>query len=213
MFTVKNYPASLIKKIFRYDKHCLPEEISQDIVDGLNYAIATLSPREYFVILEKYKNKRRTATIAGIMGISESRVNQLVSRACSKLSYARRGNFIKYGIAGFVDYCEENAYKKGFNKGYEEGYGMAKVCAKIENAQVIHYKPTIENLELSNLAYAALCRAGIKTIEECVKCEEPNKIDRLGTDCAHEIAMALKRRGISGTEWDHYLTLEDEEYE
>lgn len=65
---------------------------SQDLVNTLNECIAELSPREQLVLVMKYEDNLSYARIAGLLGKSDARANQIVHEALRKLRRPSRIN-------------------------------------------------------------------------------------------------------------------------
>lgn len=120
---------------------------NEDKLDGLDYALSTLTARERNILLQHCRYRKTYKEIGEQYGISGSRVQQIVKKAMRKLRNPARANYILYGF-----------------KSYEE--------LKTENKSVTYYqkhpKEEILELNLSTRSYNALRFANILTIEDLV---------------------------------------------
>ena len=107
---------------------------------------------------------------------------------------------MKYHLSDMTDECRK-AYILGYRAGYQDGI-MGK------EKEVVKTPPDpIEILELSTRAYNCLYHAGLRHISDVAALQEQKIIQmrNLGKVTANEIALALHKHGIYGTEWDLFL--------
>ena len=92
--------------------------------------------------------------------------------------------------------------KKAYILGYRAGYQDAVSGKDIERPQVP--PDPIEVLTLSTRAYNCLYFAGLRYVADVAAAKESKivQMKNLGKVTANEIAMALHRHGIHGTDWD-----------
>ena len=100
------YPRNLLLTINEGPRHTVGipiENITQDNVDGLLFALTTLSDREQKMIRLRFVERMTYAAIGQVFGISLERSRQLLVRAIRKLRDPDHLPYIKYGLQR----CEE----------------------------------------------------------------------------------------------------------
>ena len=109
------------------------------------------------------------------------------------------GRYMNFRIPDMTDECRK-AYLLGYRAGYQDA-----VSGK-GNEKKIPPEP-IEVLSLSTRAYNCLHFAGLRYISEVAALPEQKIIQmkNLGKVTANEIAVALYKYGIHGTDWDLFL--------
>ena len=102
---------------------------------------------------------------------------------------------MNFRIPDMPDECRK-AYLLGYRAGYQDAM-QGKVTKEIP-------PDPIEILSLSTRAYNCLHYAGLRYISEVAALPEQKIIQmkNLGKVTANEIALALQKQGIYGTDWD-----------
>lgn len=88
--------------------------LSNDQMDGLNYAIETLSDREKYCVSAYFKDEESMKDIACHYDVTYERVRQIVHKALRKLRSPNRFIYIKYGFDGHwvVDQTRKEELRK-----------------------------------------------------------------------------------------------------
>lgn len=207
----EEYPYNLLIAIKGHADRAIPENLSDDHLAGLNYALSTLDERERSILLQRYRDKQARSKIAADFDIIPERVRQIEIKACRKLQGFPYWNYIALGVAGYVKKVASSEYNKGYCAGYDEGYkdgaadgskGITKAYAPYE----VLNRP-IESLNLSVRAQNCLRIANCKRIGDVVRLpdETISTMRQLGKISANEIAQAIKTLNIQHTAWDKYL--------
>ena len=116
------------------------------------------------------------------------------------LQYIKGGMAVKICFPEMNDQCRK-AYLLGYRAGYQDGLDQ-----KIRGAETIPADP-IEILSLSTRACNCLRFAGLRYVSEvaALPAEKIYKMRNLGEVTANEIALALHKYGICGTDWELFL--------
>ena len=102
---------------------------------------------------------------------------------------------MNFRIPDMTDECRK-AYLLGYRAGYRDA---------MQGKEIIEIPPDpIELLPLSTRAYNCLHYAGLRYVSEVAVLQEQKIIQmkNLGKITANEIALALQKQGIYGTDWD-----------
>lgn len=189
----------------------IPQELTQDICAGIEYAISLLPYREQEVIKQRYVERKYYAVIAEFFSLSRDRARQIEVAALRRLRKPRRLCYIQHGIAGYVETKKKESYERGYNAGYERGY---KNAVDDINNGVTQKGMTINlmelplaNLKLSVRAFNCLHRAGYVYVGDIVKLDREgiDSIKYLGMKSAINVAYVLNENGIKNTAWDRFL--------
>ena len=107
---------------------------------------------------------------------------------------------MNYHYSEMSDEC-----RKAYILGYRAGYEDAMEGKEKESIQIP--PEPIETLPLSTRAYHCLHFAGLRYISEVAALPEQKimQMKNLGKITANEIALALHKHGIYGSEWDLFL--------
>lgn len=173
---VDDYTEALRKR----DEHDLMGKRLLDVV-------ARMKPRCQEVIYYYFKYRKTYKEIAGIYGVTATRIGQILHTAYRDL---RKTVYADYVVLGKVD--DSFLSKINLNACKDDG--------------------SLVNLHLSNRIYNALARAGIKDTTTLVKYASSRpaylaSIRNLGKDALKEIETTLKERGLISEEvilktWD-----------
>lgn len=205
------YPLNLILAISDCGIEELPMEVSRDTHSGLIHALTTLSPREERVLEMRYKDNRTRAEIGEEFCISDSRTAQIEHRALRKLRNPVRYTFIKHGLMGWMQKHCEAEYQRGLTEGKTIGY---KQCLEdvekgktSEGYDVDLISTRFEEMELSVRSANCMRAKGYEKVADIMGLTDYQitRIRNLGKKSIAEVAGALKRLGVTGTEWDKYM--------
>ena len=100
------YPRNLLLTINEGTRHTVGipiENITQDNIDGLLFALTTLSDREQEIIRLRFVERQTYAAIGQVFGISLERTRQILVRAMRRLREPSRLPYIKYGLQGYEE--------------------------------------------------------------------------------------------------------------
>lgn len=206
------YPLNLYYALNERCDNKLPQEPSEDNLQGLEIALTYLSPRTRDIVIYRYRDALSSTDIGLKFDLCSARISDLLKTALRKLSSRRSLEIITRGLHGYIDYqiqsnvdekeavIEQRAYKKG----YEEGYADA---LKDKEAQIREYHPaskiSIEAMDLPIRPYNCLIKFGCKTVYDVLNLSsfEILKIKSLGRYGRREIALALERMGYVNDAW------------
>ena len=205
------YPYNLLLAIKGQADRVVPENLTDDHLAGLNYALSTLEERERNILLQRYRDKQSRSKIAIDLNIILERVRQIEIKACRKPQRYPYWNYISLGVAGYVKKVASSEYNRGYSTGYEEGYrdGSKDGANGITNSYASHeiLNQPIESLNLSVRALNCLKIADCKRVGDVVRLsdEKISTMRQLGKISANEIAQALKALNITHSAWEKYL--------
>lgn len=205
------YPYNLLETIVRNTTMDVPLNMTPDRIRGLQYAMSTLEPREYEVLMYRYNSKLTLRAIGEIYSLSVERMRQIENKALRKLRTPSRWNYIKLGVAGYWQQRKKQYYDQGYRIGYLDGYENGVKDEKEGRNRAYKDNPIldliIENLELSTRAFQCLRRMGCNRIGDVVAkdAESILKTRNMGKKSMDEIARALHKRNIIGTAWDQFI--------
>lgn len=197
------WPYNLLNDVFGYDF----EEIDNDQMRGLEYAIGTLTERERNSLLESYSNGATIEQIAAIYNVTRSRIQQIMQKGIRKLRHPSRARYITKGY--FV--ASGELFEKAFERWLPE-IERAKEAAeqKISEyeamAKGVEVKPVngnrgmhIDDMFLSVRAYNCLRRAGYDTVDKILAAEgwQMRTIRNLGQKSLDEIYKKLRDLGFT----------------
>ena len=184
---VFSWPENLIKEIgweftFGTDK---PFSLSEDQVNGFEYAISQLDDRIQQIVLMRYRDNCTIASIAAVHAISVTRVSQLLKRAAFLL---RKPELVPY-------------YRDGYRK-TEKRVLESKNTGTSWLSQDDLYKTSISDIGLPARVAGSLHRSGLYTVEDLVRLvqETPDGlygIRNLGSKSINSIFKKLESLGIN----------------
>lgn len=202
------YPKNLLYAVRGGMEDDDPTELTEDVIAGIQYALSTLKERERYVIIERYKGKRKLRSIGEDLGVKPERVRQIINKAERNLRHPRNMTFMTKGVIGYIRKVNAIEYERGYKKGYDEGYeqGMSDAPNGIVKAgmSITLASLPIEVLDLSVRAFNALKRAGYNSIGDIVPLthREMIHIKNLGPKQRQEVATGLRHYGLTDTAWD-----------
>ncbi len=206
------YPDNLLAAIIDTTKLDPLDSFSREQQAGLNYALFTLEDREREVLRMRYEEGLTISEIAAEFSVSQGRIRQIESKALVRLRYPYRWNYIKLGIAGFLQFKARTEYNRGYSEGHRAGYadgfedGKRGATRELGPDHILNQP--LEQLNLSVRPHNCLVSKHCKTIGDVVRLSEDQirVIRNFGRKSAAEVAQKLKEIGIVNSDWDTYLT-------
>ena len=163
------------------------EDIKQDNIDGLLYAMSLLPERTQKMIRLRFEERQSFGKIAETMGLSLERVRYLISDAEVKLRRPNLYGYIKYGKLG-----------RELRRAQLEEEKRNKV---VEPMQI-----EVRDMGLSVKATNRLIAKGCDVVADVValKKDEILNIKMLGKAMRQEIASKLESLGITDSDWSKF---------
>lgn len=165
------------------------DNITDDMIAGLEYALSTLPPRDQTIIQMRYAEHKPFSQIAKEFDVTTERIRTVEHRAITRL---RRPNLlchIVYGLRGNEIRLQELKEER------------KKECAdKTEQIRIF-------DMDIGIRAQNRLIASGYTTIEDIISLTEDqiDNIRQLGKQSRVEIARYLKLKGLAETVWSNYL--------
>lgn len=172
-----------------YDIHIDTENITDDMIAGLEYAISTLPPRDQRVIRLRYGEKMTRTAIGKEFDVTGERIRTVEGRAMIKLRRPPLLGYIKYGKVGYEKRCAEIEAER--KKNYDEA----------------KYQTEISTWDIPVRAQNRLIAKGYRIIKDIVALTEDEiiGIQYLGRKSIIDIARALEELEITDTNWSNFL--------
>lgn len=172
-----------------FDIHIDVENITDDMIAGLEYAISTLPPRDQRVIHLRYGEKMTRSALGKEFGVTGERIRTVESRAMIKLRRPPLLGYIKYGKIGYEKRCAE------FEAERDKNYAEAK------------YQTEISTWDIPVRAQNRLIAKGYRIVKDIVDLTEDEiiGIQYLGRKSIIDIARALEDLEITDTNWSSFL--------
>ena len=163
------------------------EDIKQDNIDGLLYAITFLPERTQEMIRLRFEERLTFNKIAELMGLSLERVRYLINDAEVKLRRPNLYGYIKYGKVG-------------------RELRRAQLEEEKKNKVVEPMQIEVRDMGLSVKAMNRLIAKGCKVVADVValKADEILNIKMLGKTMRREIALKLESMGITDSDWSKF---------
>ena len=141
-------------------KYTMPQKLTSDICDGIEYAISCLTPREKDIIRSRYVERKSFDDIGSTYGITGNRISQIDRQTMCKLSSPPLVGYLIYG-----------------RKGFENRLNMCKIRnMKIVPEEVLN--KSITELCISMNIRRSLFRIGCKTIKDIIQMDQVEWIDK-----------------------------------
>ena len=165
------------------------DNITEDMVAGLEYALSTLPPRDQKVVEMRYAQKMTYTAIAIEFDVTSERIRTLEHRSIAKLHHPPLIGYIKYGKQGYVERCKRIEAEK--EKRYDED----------------KYLRRISELNISVRPINRLIAKGYETVKDIVELTEDEivSIKDLGKKSIVEVAVELESLGITDTNWSRFI--------
>ena len=164
------------------------EDIKQDNIDGLLYAVTLLPERTQEVIRLRYAEKQTYKKIGEKLGISAEGTHYLVSQAERKLRSRDLYGYIKYGKVG----SEERRIRLEEERRKDELGVMEK---------------PIDELHLKTRTEIRLLANGCRTVGDVAAMtrDEILSIRMFGRASVHEVAANMESLGVAYSEWSYII--------
>lgn len=165
------------------------ENITEDMVAGLEYALSTLPPRDQKIVQLRYAQKMTYTAIAKEFDVTVERIRTLEHRSIARLHHPPLIGYIKYGKQGYVERCKIIEAEK--EKRYDEN----------------KYLRRISDLNISVRPINRLIAKGYETVKDIVELTEDEivSIKDLGKKSIVEVAVELESLGITNTNWSRFI--------
>lgn len=183
----KNLLATLQATAFR-PIELIIEEIPDDVLAGLEYAISSLSDREQTILKMRYQEHKTYKEIGEALGVTCECIRAHDNKILHRLREPRRLGYIKYG---------KLEYEALIAKREAEEKAKTPDC----------YEMIIEALDLSVRSFNCLKKRGCDTVGDIAKLSEEEiiKTKNLGKRSMIEIATTLRSIGVTNTAWDEFV--------
>ena len=188
----KAYPYNLLEEVFE-NKEYEPAELTDDMADGLAYAIAALGKRREAILRMYYAEGKGAREIADYFGVTKSAIYTLKRNAVMRLRRHDAICYITYGKKGFEEREQRLRLEKEIKKNSEQYQQVMGV--------------RFEELDLSVRSFNCLRRAGYVTIGDIVDLteEEIIHIKNISWKQYDEIGRKLLARGVSDSAWIGFI--------
>ena len=188
----KAYPYNLLEEVFA-NKEYEPAELTDDMADGLAYAIAALGARREAIFRMYYAEGKGAREIADYFGVTTSAIYALKRNAVMRLRRNDAICYITYGKKGFEEREQRLRLEKEIKKNSEQYQQVMGV--------------RFEELDLSVRSFNCLRRAGYVTIGDIVDLteEEIIHIKNISWKQYDEIGRKLLARGVSDSAWIGFI--------
>ena len=165
------------------------ENITEDMVTGLEYALSTLPPRDQKIVQLRYAQKMTYTAIAKEFDVTVERIRTLEHRSIARLHHPPLIGYIKYGKKAFEERCKIIEAEK--EKRYDEN----------------KYLRRISDLNISVRPINRLIAKGYETVKDIVELTEDEivSIKDLGKKSIVEVAVELESLGITNTNWSRFI--------
>ena len=163
------------------------EDIKQDNIDGLLYAMSLLPERTQKMIRLRFEERLSFNKIAELMGLSLERVRYLINDAEVKLRRPNLYGYIKYGKVG-------------------RELRRARLKEEKRNKVVDPMQIEVRDMGLSVKAMNRLIAKGCDVVADVIalKKDEILNIKMLGKTMRQEIASKLESLGIADSDWSKF---------
>lgn len=203
----KNYPwpYNLMAEVFeeRQDTQWL----DVDQLDGLRYALSTLTEREENCIRLYYESGKNLEEVGNIYNVTRERIRQVIAKGVRKLRHPSRANYIRNGY--MVE--SKEAYKKAFERWLpeierarfdaEQKIAEYKAQANDEEVKPIFDKRNMDiaDLELSVRSYNCLRRASLNVVGDILEKDQSYmmRVRNLGRKSLEEVYARLREQGYT----------------
>ncbi len=188
----KAYPYNLLEEVFA-NKEYEPAELTDDMADGLSYAIAALGARREAILRMYYAEGKGAREIADYFGVTTSAIYTLKRNAVMRLRRHDAICYITYGKKGFEEREQRLRLEKEVKNNSEQYQQVMGV--------------RFEELDLSVRSFNCLRRAGYVTIGDIVDLteEEIIHIKNISWKQYDEIGRKLLARGVSDSAWIGFI--------
>ena len=157
------WPYNLVENIFQ--EPC-QEVLTEDQIEGLNMALASLYGNEKDILCMLYKESKTLDQVGCLYGVGRERIRQIAAKAVRKLRHPSRSNMIKMGCTLY----QKNSYitKLQLQLDCAERAVLLAQQDWIDSHPDESLDVPLEHLGLSVRIYNALKRAGVNTLSNVI---------------------------------------------
>lgn len=165
------------------------DNITADMVEGLEYAISTLSPRDQKIIRMRYAQNMTFTAIGKEFDVTGERIRTVEHRALIRLHRPPLLGYIKYGKVGYEELSAKVEEER--KKRYDEE----------------KYQIRIINMDMPVRAQNRLIAKGYDIVKDIAELTEDEiiGIQYLGRKGIIDVANALEAIGVKGTVWSEFI--------
>ena len=165
------------------------DNITEDMVLGLEFALSTLPPRDQRILQMRYAEHKTFSSIAQEFDVTTERIRTVEHKALTRIRRSNSLGYIVYGMHG-----NEIRLQKQKEERQKEN---------AEKAEQIR----IFDMDIGTRAQNRLIASGCTTLQDILSLteDEINNIRQLGNQSRVEIARYLKYKGFTETIWSKYL--------
>ena len=165
-------------------------ELSEDILDGVEYAIDMLPERDGKVLRMRYKDKMKFTEIGEVLGVHHSRVGSIERKAIYRLCRVPMLGYLKYGKKTYDERVRQYEAEK-MEKGFSEET----------------LNTPITELNLSPHLEKTFRYAKCSTVRDIVNLTENDLINvpYLKRSTGRDIAYKLRELGALHTSWERFF--------
>lgn len=186
------YPRNLFLTLAEdrwYDIQIDIDNVTSDMIEGLEYAISTLPPRDQKIIRMRYAEKMTFTAIGKEFDVTGERIRTVEHRALIRLHRPPLIGYIKYGKLGYEEHCAKIEEER--KKRYDEE----------------KYQIRIINMDMPIRVQNRLIAKGYDIVMDIAKLTEKEILDikYLGRKGIIDVATALEAIGVTDTVWSEFL--------
>ncbi len=163
------------------------ENITQDIIDGLFYAVSMLPQREQEMLRLRFEERKTYAEIGNVYGVNGTRARYLINHAMRLVRTPALFNYLKLG---------------------KQGYEAQRIKYVYEDKE---YSPEILQTHISDMGLSVksinlLISVGCLVVEDVIsfKKSQIENIYQIGIGTIHEVAFKLECMGITDSNWSKF---------
>jgi hypothetical protein len=163
------------------------ENITQDTIDGLFYAVSMLPQREQEMLRLRFEERKTYAEIGNVYGVNGTRARYLINHAMRLVRTPALFNYLKLG---------------------KQGYEAQRIKYVYEGKE---YAPEILQKHISDMGLSVksinlLISVGCLTVEDVIsfKKSQIENIYQIGIGTIREVAFKLEYMGVTDSNWSRF---------
>ena len=192
-------------KLVNYLEHSeIKINITQDRLNGIAYAVATLPEEGKQWIVLRFREGLSPEATAGVLGLTWEQEKKLEHRTVRKLWYTSRRDWILYGIEGNLKRTGEMLRAEGYEKGYRKGVEDACGGKMSPDSDSAAFNIPVYALSVSSRVRHRLMQADFATVGDVLIADKFTilGIPGMGKQGRKEVVQALRKLGIWNTAWE-----------
>lgn len=192
------FPINLLSHLKQYDN---TKTIIKDRLDGIEYALGTLSEIEKQWISLRFREGRSVEDVASALDMTAEQEKKLRNAVIRKLRGTSRWDWIRYGIEGNVKRIKEEVWTEAYQEGYRKGL---EVSCGGEALSSDNLAAPITILSVPGRVLRCLKKAGFITVASLLAADryEIMRIAGMGKKGRKDVVMALRKLEIGNTNWE-----------